>query len=356
MTLQYAARRENLRRIMAREGLAALVITHPANRFYLSGFELHDCQCNESSGCLIIDKNGKDWLCTDSRYAENAISLWDRERVFVYSGPSAEEIRGVLRDTFSGPIGFESRVLSHHYVRQLEPGLTLQEADGLVEELRVIKDTAEIALMEQSARLNHDMLAWLPNILTVGGTEADIAWGIEKYYRENGASENSFIPIVAKDANAALPHYTPEPPAEISANCMILVDQGARLNHYCSDQTRTYWVGDKPSDRFLEVLETVREAQRAAIAAIRPGVTGRDVHKVAVQSFAAKGEESFFTHSLGHGVGLETHEEPRLSPRSTTELKPGMIVTVEPGLYYPGWGGVRWEHMALITDDGCRLL
>lgn len=356
MNSLYNERRENLRRLLAREGLGALVVSHPANRFYLSGFELHDCQCNESSGCLIIDKHGQDWLCTDSRYAENAASLWERERVFVYSGPSAEEIRALIKDKFSGPIGFESRILSHHYVRQLEPGLTLQEADGLVEELRVIKDATEIALMEQSVRLNHDMLAWLPCILTAGGTEADIAWGIEKYYRENGASENSFTPIVAKDANAALPHYLPDPPAEITENSLILVDQGARLSQYCSDQTRTYWVGDKPSERFLEVLENVREAQRVAIAAIRPGLTGRDIHQMAVDSFAAKGVEQFFTHSLGHGVGLETHEEPRLSPRSNTELKPGMIVTVEPGLYYPGWGGVRWEHMVLVTDDGCRVL
>lgn len=351
-----AARREKLRRLMAREGIDALLVSHPANRYYLSGFELHDCQCNESSGCLIVARDGKDWLCTDSRYEEAAADLWEPDRIFLYHGPAAEEVRDLIRDRFRGVIGFESRILSWDFVRRLEPGLNLKEADGLVEELRVIKDEEEISLIERSARLNHDMLAWLPSILTAGGTEADIAWGIERFYREHGASENSFPPIVAQNAHAALPHYQPDRPAVITADSLILVDQGARLDGYCSDQTRTYWVGARPSDRFRETLDTVREAQRRALAALRPGMTGREAHQIAVDWFASRGVAEAFTHSLGHGVGLETHEEPRLSPRSATVLQPGMIVTVEPGLYYPGWGGVRWEHMALVTEDGCRVL
>ncbi|MCH5276959.1 MAG: aminopeptidase P family protein [Desulfovibrionaceae bacterium] len=352
----FAERRERLRRLMAREGLDALLVSHPANRYYLSGFELHDGQCNESSGCLLLTRGGQDWLCTDSRYEEAAAGLWERERVFLYQGSPAEDVRALIRDKVSGTTGFEAKILSWDYVRRIEPGLTLREADGLVEELRVIKDDMEIARLERSVRLNHDMLAWLPSILTAGRSEADIAWAMEKYYRENGASENSFPPIVAKDAHAALPHYRPDKPAVLTPNCHVLVDQGARVDQYCSDQTRTFWVGDKPSDRFLKVLESVREAQRRAIAHIRPGVSGREVHQVAVDFFASRGQEKAFTHSLGHGVGLETHEEPRLSPRSTTKLRPGMIVTVEPGLYYPGWGGARWEYMVLVTEDGCRVL
>lgn len=353
---RFAARRERLRRLMAREGLGALLVSHPANRYYLSGFELHDGQCNESSGCLIVTRNGKDWLCTDSRYEEAAAELWERDRVFIYHGSPAEEVRALLKDKAPGVVGFEGKILSWDYVRQIEPGLDLKEADGLVEELRVVKDDEELSLLERSVRLNHDMLAWLPSILTVGRNEAEIAWAMEKYYRENGASENSFPPIVAKDAHAALPHYRPDAPAVLTPNCHVLVDEGARLGNYCSDQTRTFWIGDKPSDRFLDVLETVREAQRRAIAHIRPGVTGREVHQVAVDYFASRGKAEAFTHSLGHGVGLETHEEPRLSLRSTTPLEPGMVVTVEPGLYYPGWGGVRWEYMVAVTEDGCRVL
>ena len=137
---------------------------------------------------------------------------------------------------------------------------------------------------------------------------------------------------------------------------MVLVDEGCRLDRYCSDMTRTYWIGDRPDPRFTEMLERVQEAQRRAIAALRPGITGREVHQVAVDYFASCGMAEYFTHSLGHGVGLETHEGPRLSPRATEPLVPGNIVTIEPGLYFPGWGGARWEHMAVITEDGCRVL
>ena len=304
----FALRRENLRRLMHEEGLDALLVSQSANRYYLSGFELHDCQCNESSGCLIIMKDGKDWLCTDSRYEEAAAKLWDRERVSIYRTSSSEE-----------------------------------------------KDEEEIRLIDASVKLNHRMLEWLPSLLVPGQDEASAAWGIEKFYREHGASELSFPSIVAMNANAALPHYAPDTPAVFTENCMVLVDEGCRLNGYCSDQTRTFWIGDRPEPRFTEMLERVQEAQRRAIAALRPGITGREVHKIAVDYFASCGMERYFTHSLGHGVGLETHEGPRLSISNTRPLQPGMIVTIEPGLYFPGWGGARWEYMAVITEDGCRV-
>ncbi len=353
----FEARREKLRRLMHEEGLDALLISQPANRFYLSGFELHDCQCNESSGCLIIMKDGKDWLCTDSRYEEAAAQLWDRERVLIYRGASSEAINQLLKKLCgsTGVTGMEAEHLAWNYVQRLEPGLTLKAADGLVEKLREIKDEAEIQLIAESVALNHRMLEWLPSVLVPGQDEGSVAWAIEKYYREHGASELSFPSIVAMNANAALPHYAPETPAVFTDECMVLVDEGCRLNRYCSDQTRTYWIGEKPSPRFTEMLERVQEAQRRAIAVLRPGITGKEVHQVAVDYFASCGMDSCFTHSLGHGVGLETHEGPRLSPTSMKPLQPGMIVTIEPGLYFPGWGGARWEYMAVITEDGCRI-
>ena len=352
----FEARREKLRRLMHEEGLDAIIVSQPANRFYLSGFELHDCQCNESSGCLIVMKNGKDWLCTDSRYEEAAAQLWDRERVFIYRGASSEALNGLLKQLCgTGIVGMEAEHLAWSYVQRLEPGLSLKAADGLVEKLREVKDEEEIRLIAESVALNHKMLGWLPSVLVPGQDEGSVAWAIEKYYREHGASELSFPSIVAMNANAALPHYAPETPSVFTENCMVLVDEGCRLNRYCSDQTRTYWIGEKPSPRFTEMLNRVQEAQRSAIAALRPGVTGRDVHQIAVDYFSSCGMADYFTHSLGHGVGLETHEGPRLSPTSTKPLQPGMIVTIEPGLYFPGWGGARWEYMAVITEDGCRV-
>ena len=355
-TATFESRRERLRRLMREEGLDTLVVSHPANRYYLSGFELHDCQCNESSGCLIIRSDGKDWLCTDSRYAEAAAALWDDSRIFIYRGKASEEINGHLKQMDPGCVGIEAEHLSHGYARRLAPGLDIREADGLAEKLRMVKDEGEIALISASVSLNHAMLEWLPSRLVPGRTEADIAWDIEKYYREHGASELSFPSIVAVGAHAALPHYAPEMPAAIGEDCQVLIDEGCRLGRYCSDQTRTWWIGDSPSSRFSEMLSRVQEAQRRAIAFLRPGVTGAEAHKVAESYFASCGAGRFFSHSLGHGVGLETHEGPRLGPFSTDVLQPGMIVTIEPGLYYPGWGGARWEHMAVITEDGCRVL
>ena len=157
---RYAARREHLRALMRREGLDALIVSHPANRFYLSGFELHDSQCNESSGCLIIRQNGRDWLCTDSRYEEAAAELWDRDRIFIYRGSAAEEIRTLLRERVSCRIGFESAIVSHNFVTRLEPGLSLEAADGLVEELRVIKADGEKRQTQPSA---HGMAAPHPH-------------------------------------------------------------------------------------------------------------------------------------------------------------------------------------------------
>ncbi len=354
----FAARRENLRRLMHEKGLSALLVSQSANRFYLSGFELHDCQCNESSGCLIIDSDGRDWLCTDPRYEGTAELLWERARILIYRGASSEELHLLLKKLYgsTGTIGIEAEHLAHAFVQRLEPGLTLMPADGLVEKLRAIKDEEEIRLVAASVALNERMLTWLPSALTPGQSEASVAWAIEKFYREHGAEELSFPSIVAVDEHAALPHYAPEHSTFLREDCHILVDEGCRLNRYCSDQTRTYWIGNTPSPRFSEMLHRVQEAQQKALAALRPGVSGREVHKVAVDYFASCGMERYFTHSLGHGVGLETHEEPRLSPRATEPLQPGMIVTIEPGLYFPGWGGVRWEHMAVITEDGCRVL
>jgi Xaa-Pro aminopeptidase len=139
-------------------------------------------------------------------------------------------------------------------------------------------------------------------------------------------------------------------------NCCVLVDAGCRLEDYCSDQTRTFWIGDKVPDYFFNTLEQVQEAQRKALAALKPGVACKDVHAAACKYFEEQNVLAHFNHGLGHGIGLQTHEQPRLNSRDETILKPGMVVTVEPGLYFPEWGGVRWEYMVLVTEDGCETL
>ncbi len=351
----FEARRAKLRALLHKADLSALLVTLDANRFYLSGFELHDPQINESAGCLVINKYGRDWLCTDSRYLDAAKRLWDEDRILIYKGSAMEHINGLLRKHVAGPIGFEARNLSVDAFKTLSPDLNLQPADGMVESLRRIKEPAEIGRLERSCTLNHKLMEWLPAILTPGRSEAEIAWEIEQFFRNNGAEELSFSCIVAVGANAALPHAEPGP-ERIKENCCVLVDVGCRMGCYCSDQTRTFWVGDTPDPLFTEDLALVREAQAKAIAAIRPGVPMAEVYQAARAHFEAHGVAELFTHGLGHGIGLQTHESPSVNPSNTNVLQEGMVITVEPGLYRPGKSGVRWEYMVLVTANGARVL
>ncbi len=351
----YSQRREKLREIMRKRGLDALFISHAANRYYLSGFELHDPQCNESSGYLLITATGQDWLCTDSRYLDAARRLWDENKIFIYGGNSIAQLRKFLREKCGGRIGIEQNSLSYAFYRELGLGLSLSSAQNLVESLRIVKDVYEIDCMQRSCTLNHRLMEWVYNELHVGRTEADLSWGIEVFFRENGASELAFANIVAVGPNAALPHYAPGN-TKISENSPILIDVGARLDDYCSDQTRSFWVGDEVSVDFMLTQQLVRTAQDAAISAIRPGKKCSEIYAEAYQVFEDEGVAEYFTHGLGHGVGLETHEAPSLNPRCHTILQPGMVVTVEPGLYYPHWGGVRREFMILVEEDGYRIL
>jgi Xaa-Pro aminopeptidase len=351
----FQQRRENLRALLAENGLSAMLVTHAANRYYLSEFELHDPQCNETAGWLLITENGDDRLLTDPRYLEAAKRVWDEDKIFIYTTPKWENIQGYLKDAATGTVGFDADSITVKAHEELAQALTLKPCAGLVESLRVIKDEHEIKLMKESCALNHKVLKQLETIITPGMTEKELAWEVEKLFRTQGASELAFDTIVGVGPNAALPHAVPGE-TKILDNELVLVDLGARLNDYNSDQTRTFWVGEEQPDRFKRTVAQVREAQSKAIAEIRPGRQMVDIYHVAKKCFEKYGVADQFNHGLGHGVGLETHELPSLSLAGQGELKPGMVVTVEPGLYYPEWGGVRWEFMVLVTEDGCEVM
>ncbi len=356
----YEKRREALKDALCEAGFGALLVSSPATRYYYSGFELHDPQPNESAGHLLIGAaDDGDWLCTDARYQDAARRLWDPERVFIYSNAPFRAIGDFFSRRFSAPVGFEAATLSLAAWEDLSgalKGCELRRADGLADRFRLCKDEDEIRRMRRSCTLTRQMLEWLPSQFCGGPSETELAWAAERYFRERGASELAFASIVAYGPNAALPHAIPSPEVRVLPGGPLLADVGCRVDGYCSDQTRTFWVGEKAADHFKRALELTREAQKRAIAAIRPGIRARDVYAVAWDFFAAHGVENAFTHGLGHGVGLETHEGPYLNSRSTSRLEAGMVVTVEPGLYYPEWGGVRWEHMALVTEDGAEIL
>jgi Xaa-Pro aminopeptidase len=351
----FQKRQQHLALALQQHDLEALLITHAANRYYLSGFELHDPQCNESAGCILVTSQGEAWLLTDSRYRDAAARIWPQDRIFIYAGNKDEHMASWLRDKGIRTLGIEAGSMSVSQYKALGKTLDLIPTKNLVEELRVIKDDTEIQALKNSCALNHKVLAQIESLLEPGMTEASLAWKIEQLFREQGASELSFETIAAVGPNSALPHAIPGT-TPISNNCPVLVDTGCRLDSYCSDQTRTFWVGDNPTTVFQETLKHVQEAQRVAIEHYQPGKPIKEADLAARNYFAKHGLDDHFTHSLGHGVGLETHESPAVGPRSQAVFKPGMVVTAEPGLYYPSWGGVRWEHMVVITEQGHEIL
>lgn len=358
---RYSTRRNRLRQAMIAQGLTALLVTQAANRFYLSGFELHDPQPGESAGCLFITAQGQDWLLTDARYLIGARRLWPGEHIFIYGQSGASIKDFLLSQKLSGPLGVEAKAMSLDLFNRLSqardgaPELQLTPTSGLVEKLRLIKDAGEVKALRAACALNQAMFRELPAWLDQPMTEKALAWKIEKFFRENGAEELAFASIVAYGPNAALPHAIPGQD-QVQPEGPVLVDVGCRVQDYCSDQTRTLWSGKKPTSEFTSTLARVREAQDQALAFIKPGQAIAEAYNTAKAAFARHGVEAHFTHSLGHGIGLETHEAPSLSPRSQDMFLPGMVVTVEPGLYYPQWGGVRWEYMVLVTDQGIEVL
>jgi Xaa-Pro aminopeptidase len=351
----FAARRERLRAKMAEANIPALLVTSAANRYYLSGFELFDSQCNESVGWLVITPTGRDLLMTDARFTDAAKRLWPVENTLIYGAGKHAAMAEILKDRGITALAYDPRAVNVFDYEALREHFALASCSGLVEDLRRIKEPAEINLLRAACGLNHHVMRALTDVLVPGMTESEAAWQIERLFREAGAEGLSFPSIVGVNQNAALPHAIPGE-TKIPSEGMVLVDAGCRLDAYCSDQTRTFWVGREPTERFQDTKRLVQAAQRAAMQVIRPGVKYSEAYRAARSVFEDAGVASQFTHSLGHGIGLETHEGPSLAPRAEGVFAPGMVVTVEPGLYDAAWGGIRWEYMVVVTDDGCTAL
>lgn len=355
----FAARRERLRALMAEQKLPALLVTFAANRYYLSGFELHDSQCNESVGWLVVfadpKSGGNDLLLTDARFTDAARRLWPKDDLLIYGAGKHAALAKRLAERGVRALGFDPKAVNVFDYDALRAHLELVSAPGLVERLRSVKESAEIELLRAACGLNHRIMRALPDVIAPGMSEAEVAWAIERMFREAGAEGLSFPSIVGVNQNAALPHAIPGE-TKVPREGLVLVDAGCRLAAYCSDQTRTFWIGREPSERFQETKRLVVAAQKAAMQVIRPGVKIADAYNAARAVFEEAGCANQFTHSLGHGIGLETHEGPSLSPSAEGVFVPGMVVTVEPGLYDAAWGGVRWEYMVVVTETGCTAL
>ena len=335
-------------------------IVQQDNRRYLSGFEAADGQLNESSGSLLIGASVL-VLVTDFRYGEEARQEAPGYAVEILPKGVVEGLPGIVEALGARDLGFEADYLPWGLKRKLEeklaactPAVRMSPLEGVVERMRYVKDEAEIAALEASADMISAILDRVLGRLEQGVSEREVAWSIESSAHEAGAEGLAFPSIVASGPNSALPHAVPTD-RRLGPGEPVTLDVGVRLDGYCSDITRTVFLGE-PDPEFKAVYRTVRRAQLAALDEIRPGVSSDVPDSVARRIITDAGYGDCFGHALGHGVGLATHEGPRLSPHKPTTLEQGMVVTVEPGIYLPGRGGVRLEETVLIEADGPRIL
>jgi Xaa-Pro aminopeptidase len=316
-----------------------------ANLRYLTGF-------TGTSGLSLVGPRERLFV-TDFRYVERA----GREVPDAFERIQAESrLLPAVAEHLRGRVGYDDANTSVRNLRKLEDllpeGVELAPAGGLVEELRRSKDADETAAIAEAARLADEVYEWLVEEGMAGKTERDVALAAEQRMRELGAEGPSFPTIVAAGQNGALPHAEAGN-REIGHGELVVVDMGAIVDGYCSDCTRTFATG-KLDVEAREVYELVLEAQAAALQAVRAGIGGKELDAVARDIISAAGHGDEFGHGLGHGVGIDVHEAPRLSKTSEDELVTGDVVTIEPGVYVPGRFGVRIEDLVSVEDDGCR--
>ncbi len=351
---------QRVRELLPNKGIDALMVLVEENRHYLSGFTGQDHQFDESAGALFIAPD-KLILATDTRFEIQAINESPQYEVVIYKKGLAKELPAIIDALNIARLGFESVRVSvkqyDGYRKALEKDsheLELVPVEDMVEGLRLIKSTHEVDRTRNALALAEEAYRHVVKSLKPGMTEKSVAWEMERSMRVAGASGLSFPVMVAAGPNSALPHAIPSD-RPIRENEPILFDWGAILEHYCSDTSRTVILG-KPDDTFLDVFHTVLDAQQKAIDAITAGAGSKAIDAIARKHISAKGYGNNFGHGLGHGTGLAVHEGPRLSPLRETTLESGMIVTVEPGIYLPEWGGVRIENQVVVGQNGPTVL
>jgi Xaa-Pro aminopeptidase len=352
--MNFKARQKNIRQPLAARKIDALLVSHLPNIRYLCGF-------TGSAGFLLAEES-KSTFFTDVRYDTQAKEeVVGAKVVIVKKSPLiavAEWIAAQRKRTRGWSLGIEAEHMTvaqrQSFVAALPSGIRVKSAPDVVEKVRMIKDADELALIRNAVDLGATLFDRAVEVLRQGIKETEVAAEMEYAARQAGAEEMSFPTIIASGARSALPHGRASS-ATIASGGFVVCDFGVILKGYCSDQTRTVWVGDV-SEEARRAYEAVREAQQAAIDAVKPGNTVGDVDAAARKVLRKAGLGRYFTHSTGHGVGLEIHEAPRVASGQTETLKPGMVITIEPGVYFPGKWGVRIEDMVAVTADGCEVL
>ena len=352
--MDHRRRQTSLREHIATTRFDGLLINHLPNIRYLCGF-------TGSAGLLLVEESGSIFF-TDNRYDTQAHEEVKAARVVI----APKSVLIALTDFLGGrhrrartrTIGIEAEhftVAEKKRLSKLSPaGISFKDAPSVVERARMIKDEDELSRIRAAVALGATLFDRAVEVLRPGIKEVEVAAEMELTARRAGAEEMSFPTIIASGARSALPHGRASEQA-VPRGAFVVCDFGVILSGYCSDQTRTVWVG-KSTDDARHAYEAVREAQQAAIDAVRPGIPVGDVDAAARKVLTKAGLGKYFTHSTGHGVGLEIHESPRVADGQREVLQPGMVITIEPGVYFPGKWGVRIEDMVVVTVGGCDVL
>ncbi|MFC1709410.1 M24 family metallopeptidase [Candidatus Omnitrophota bacterium] len=344
------SRLERLRSKLNKRGVDSILLSHPANISYLTDFPTQDSY-------LLANKN-KCLLITDSRYSSEYRHCLKTKAIEVLetSKKLPQTLKIIDEKLQIKSLAFEQEHLSFFLYQKLKSsfGKRLTPTKEVIESMRIIKDAAEIKLIKKALSITLDALKFTKKILKPGIKELELAAEIERYIRLKGATNTSFDIIVASGPHSALPHAR-KTQRKIRNNEPVLIDMGVEYKGYKSDLTRVFFLG-KMDTLFRKVYSIVQTAQQKARDSIRPGVSIEYIDRVARQHITKKGFGKFFKHSLGHGIGLETHELPKISSKNKNKLRPGMLFTLEPGIYLDNKFGVRIEDMVLVTKKGKEIL
>lgn len=347
---QYAARVQKLERALAALPLDSIVVTHLPNIRYLCGFT--------GSNGLLLSLRGRRTFYTDGRYTEQAKNEVHGAKVIIAKGSLLQEAAKHIAGAKIARLGCEADRLSVATLealrKMLPKSVKMVSTTSVVDCLRMVKDEQELALIREAVVMGADLLTPAIETIRPGARESEVAAEIEYAARRWGAEGMSFETIVAAGARSALPHGRASC-ATIPKRGFVILDLGVILHGYCSDMTRTVHVGSVPRGS-KQIYQAVLDAQEAAIEAVAPGVTAGAVDHAARSVLKKAKLDRYFIHSTGHGVGLEIHEPPRIAREQAEVLQPGMVITIEPGVYLPGQGGVRIEDMVVVTERGSQVL
>ncbi len=323
----------------------ALLLTHPLHVRWLTGF-------TGSFGMALVTA-GAALLATDFRYWEQATQQAPTFTLFKWRSAEKRIRQQFLGSVAAQRLGVEAShlTLTEYAQWRRVRGVRWVKLPTTLEPLRAIKDETELAAIRAAAAITDGAMAQVPALARLGMTERELAWALEKEMREAGATGMAFEVIAASGPNAALPHHRPGE-RRLALGDALVIDMGAQVGGYNSDLTRTFHLGDTPSEMFWHVYQVVQAAQSRALAEMRPDMSGRAIDALAREVIVEAGHGEAFGHSLGHGVGLAIHEEPRLAATNQAAIPAGAVVTVEPGVYRPGWGGVRIEDLVVLGPAG----